>query len=68
MIDYVIKNAVNPLSNIQVDLGVDKPLWQYVKMAIQDIEIINVLGLHTIDNISTTPFIHVGNWKWNPYP
>ena len=68
MIDYFIKHAYNPLSEIQVDLGTDKPLWWYVKRAIQDIEIINVLELNPIDNISTTPFIHVGNWKWNPYP
>ena len=38
MIDYVIRNMQNPLDNIQVDLGVDEPLWMYVKKAIQDIE------------------------------
>ena len=68
MIDYFVRHATNPLSNIQVDLGVDLPLWQYVKRAIQDIEIINVLELNPIDKYSTRPFIHVGNWKWNPYP
>jgi hypothetical protein len=68
MIDYIIKHAHNPLDCIQVDLGTDAPLYQYVKKAIQDIEIINVLGLNPIDDISTTPFIYVGNWKWNPYP
>ena len=46
MIDYFIKHAYNPLSNIQVDLGTDEPLWKYVQKAIQDIEIINVLGLN----------------------
>ena len=68
MIDHFIKQAHNPLSNIKVDLGTDEPLWKYVQKAVQDIEIINVLELNPIDNISTTPFIHVGNWKWNPYP
>ena len=68
MIDYFIKHAYNPLSDIQVDLGTDEPLWKYVQKAIQDIEIINVLGLNPIDDDSVTPFIHVGNWKWNPYP
>lgn len=68
MIDYFIRNAYNPLSNIRVDLGTDTPLWQYVQKAIQDIEIINVLGLNNIDPNAVTPFIHVGNWKWNPYP
>ena len=43
MIDYVIRNMQNPLDNIQVDLGVDEPLWMYVKKAIQDIEILNIL-------------------------
>ena len=59
MIDYFIKQAHNPLSNIKVDLGTDEPLWKYVQKAVQDIEIINVLELNPIDNISTTPFIHV---------
>lgn len=68
MIDYVIRHTPNPLSDIKIDLGVDQPLWRYVQKAIQDIEILNVLGLYPIDNVSVTPFIHVGNWKWNPYP
>ena len=68
MIDFFIKHAQNPLSDIKIDLGVDEPLWKYVQKAIQDIEIINVLGNNPIDDVSTVPFIHVGNWKWNPYP
>ena len=58
----------NPLDDIKVDLGTDIPLWQYVKRAIQDIEVINELELHRIDDSSVTPFIHVINWKWNPHP
>ena len=65
MIDYFIKHAYNPLSDIRVDLGTDEPLWKYVQKAIQDIEIINVLGLNPIDDDSVTPFIHVGNWTQN---
>lgn len=80
MIDYVIKKMDNPLNDIKVDLGTDKPLWMYVQKAIQDIEVINLLRLNPIDSevndprnpdptsISTSPFIHVGNWNWNPHP
>jgi len=68
MKDYVIKRITNPLSDIKIDLGVDEPLWKYVKRAIQDIEVINVLGLNPIDDDSDTPFIHVGNWGWDPHP
>lgn len=68
MIDYVIKNSNNPLSGIQVDLGVDQPLWKYVKEAIQDIEVLNILGLYRADKNVDPPFIHVINWKWNPHP
>lgn len=68
MTDYVIKHIQNPLDDVKVDLGVDKPLWMYIKNAIQDIEILNVLKLNPIDDISTIPFIHVCNWTWNPHP
>lgn len=68
MKDFLIKHMANPLDDIKVDLGVDKPLWMYVKSAIQDIEIINVLGLNPIDDSPETPFIHIDNWDWNPHP
>lgn len=68
MIGRFIKDYDNPLSGITVDLGVDKPLWMYVKEAIQDIEILNVLGLYPIEDSTATPFIHVCNWKWRPHP
>ena len=68
MINYVIKNMYNPLDDIKVNLGVDKPLWWYVMKAIQDIEVINILGLYKIDDSVVAPFIHVLNWKWNPHP
>jgi hypothetical protein len=68
----------NPLDDIKVDLGVDKPLWVYVREAIQDIEVFNILGLNPIedpdnpigenDDPPVTPFIHIGNWEWNPHP
>lgn len=69
MLDYFIKNFNNPTKEIKVDLGKEKPLWQYIQKAIQDIEIINMLGLNPIDNSnSVTPFIHCINWEWNPHP
>lgn len=68
MIGHIIKHMRNPLDDIKVDLGVDKPLWMYVQKAVQDIEVINVLGLNPIDDDSVTPFIHVGNWVWDPHP
>lgn len=68
MIDYVIKQMHNPLSGIRVDLGVDKPLWQYVVKAVQDIEVFNILGLYRTDKNIDPPFIHVCNWIWNPHP
>ena len=68
MIGYCMQHMYNPLSEIKVDLGTDIPLWKYVQKAIQDIEVINELELHKIDDSSTTPFIHIINWKWNPHP
>lgn len=68
MTGYVIKEMHNPLSGIQVDLGVDQPLWRYVQKAIQDIEVLNILNLYKFDKDTPAPFIHVINWKWNPHP
>lgn len=68
MLGYVIKQMENPLSGIRVDLGVDQPLWRYVQKAIQDIEVLNILGLYKYDDGLEAPFIHVVNWKWNPHP
>ena len=68
MIDYVIKNSHSAMDNIRVDLGTDKPLWRYVQKAVQDIEVLNILGLYPIENSGMTPFIHIGNWDWNPHP
>lgn len=69
MIDRFISEFDNPTKHIKVDLGKEKPLWQYIKQAIQDIEIINMLGLNPIDDSnSVTPFINCINWEWNPHP
>lgn len=70
MIDHCIQTMYNPLSEISVNLGMDKPLWVYVQEAVQDIEIINVLALNPIQENPDVvyPFIHIGNWRWNPYP
>ena len=68
MLDVVLKNANNPLSDINIDLGQDKPLWMYVKKAIQELEILNVLRLYKTDDSAVAPYLRVGNWHWNPYP
>lgn len=68
MTHYVIKNIQHPIKDIKVDLGTDLPLWKYVQMAVQDIEVINELGLHPVGDDNAIPFIHVVNWKWNPHP
>lgn len=68
VLDFVIKGMDNPLSDIHVDLGVDQPLYVYVKKAIQDIEVLNTLGLYRYDKSIPAPFIYVINWKWNPHP
>lgn len=68
MIDRIIPKAYNPLDDIQIDLGTDIPLHEYVKKAIQDIEVINVIKLHPTHENQARPFIHVCNWKWNPHP
>lgn len=70
MIDYIVKEFNHPLKDIKVNLGSDKPLWWYIKKAIQDIEILNMLALnptHENEN-DVKPFIHCINWKWNPHP
>lgn len=72
MKDFIIPKSRNPMNDVQVDLGVDKPIWMYVKSAIQDIEILNVLSLNPIYDENgekiPVPFIHVLNWDWNPHP
>ena len=68
MVDFLIQRMYNPLANINIDCGVDMPLWKYVKQAITDLEILNILHLNPIDDVSVKPFIHVGNWEWNPHP
>ena len=68
MLDVVLKKAVNPLAAININLGTDKPLWMYVKQAVQELEILNVLRLYKTDPNIVTPFLYVGNWVWNPYP
>lgn len=68
MLNYLIRHMQNPLDDIKVDLGVDKPLWQYVKMAVQDIEVLNLLSLNPTHEPGEYPFIHVLNWDWNPHP
>jgi hypothetical protein len=67
MKDYVIKNLDNPYAQVSVKLGEDIPLWVYVKKALQDIEILNILSLYKIDD-GVTPFIHLINFRWDPHP
>lgn len=68
MTHFVVKEMDHPIKDIKVDLGKDLPLWRYIQMAIQDIEVLNELGLHPINDDKAIPFIHVTNWKWNPHP
>ena len=65
---YFIKNYENPMNDIKVNLGEDQPLYQYIKKAIQDIEVLNILPMYKVDDSVVAPFIHVMNWKWNPHP
>jgi len=65
---YFIKNYENPMNDIKVNLGEDQPLYQYIKKAIQDIEVLNILPMYKVDESVVAPFIHVMNWKWNPHP
>lgn len=68
MVDYLIQKMNNPLDDIKIDLGSDEPLWLYIKRAIQDIEVINLLSLNPIYDQGTVPFLYVTNWRWNPHP
>lgn len=82
MKDFMIQQMRSPMNDIKVDLGVDKPLWLYVKQAVQDIEILNILNMNPTEEPVThargehedettrpkNPFIHVLNWEWNPHP
>lgn len=68
MIDYVLKNINNPLADIKVDIGIDQPLYKYCMKAIQDIEVLNILGLYKYDDSIPSPYIRVVNWRWNPHP
>lgn len=68
MTNYFIPNYQNPMNDIKVNLGEDQPLYQYIKNAIQDIEVLNILPMYKVDDNAVAPFIHVMNWKWNPHP
>ena len=70
MIDYIIDNDDNPMMDIKINLGTDKPLYKYVIKALKSLEIINLLRLYPIKDapINTYPFLYVGNFKWNPHP
>ena len=68
MTNYFIPNYQNPMNDIKVNLGEDQPLYQYIKKAIQDIEVLNILPMYKVDENAVAPFIHVMNWKWNPHP
>lgn len=68
MIDYFVQHAKNPLADIKVDLGTDKPLVDYVIKAICGLQVINQLRLYPIKGAQNAPRIEIGNWKWNPHP
>ena len=68
MKDFFIKHATNPLADIKVDLGTDKPLVDYVIKAICGLQVINQLRLYPIKGAENAPRIEIGNWKWNPHP
>ena len=68
MIDYFVQHMNNPLADIKVDLGTDKPLVDYVIKAICGLQVINQLRLYPIKNAQNAPRIEIGNWKWNPHP
>lgn len=68
MLDYCIKRMENPLDNITVDVGEDRPLVEFVIKAISGLQIINLLRLYPIDESANTPFVAIGNWDWNPHP
>lgn len=68
MTDSFLKMFNNPMSGIKLDLGEDKPLWMYVKKAIQDIEVLNQLQLYMTYGAKDAPFLHVCNWVWRPHP
>ena len=70
MIDYIIDNDDNPMMDVKINLGTDKPLYKYVIKALKSLEIINLLRLYPIKDapVETYPFLYVGNFKWNPHP
>lgn len=68
MTEYIIKDYDSPMNDIKINLGEDQPLYRYIKKAIQDIEVLNILPMLKTDDSSVAPFIHVMNWDWNPHP
>ena len=72
MLDHFLKEYHNPLSNIRNNLGTDFPLHLYSSMAIQDMEILNMLYLYQIHEENgdpkDAPWLHIGNWTWRPHP
>lgn len=68
MLDYCISNMDNPLEHITVNMGEDKPLVDFVIKAIGGLQIINQLRLYPIEGADNSPFVVIGNWKWNPHP
>ena len=70
MIDYIVDNEYNPMMDVKINLGTDRPLYQYVIKALKSLEIINLMRLYPINDTppSSYPFLYVGNFKWNPHP
>ena len=68
MLDYIISNMDNPLDHITVDMGDDKPLVEFVIKAISGLQIINQLRMYPIHGAGNSPFVAIGNWRWNPHP
>lgn len=70
MIDYIFDSDENPMTNVTIDLGTDRPLYQYVIKALKSMEIIQLMRLNPIKDApkETYPFLIVGNFKWNPHP
>ena len=75
MLNYLLPNYHPDMEKVTDRSDMDAPLWMYIKDAIKEIEIINMIGRWSFKTeegrfkgIDGCPEIHVTNFKWNPHP
>lgn len=75
MIKFMLPNYHPDMEEVTDRSEMDAPLYLYIKDALKEIEIINMIGrwrFNTVEDrykgIESWPEIHITDFKWNPHP